>query len=60
MTGLVFSAEGATTLTFAAKDNVGNTETSKTLTIRIDKTAPVITDLGPTTSPNGAGWSRST
>ena len=53
---VVFSAEGTTTLTFAAKDTVGNTETTKTLTIRIDKTAPMITDLGPTTSPNGAGW----
>ena len=49
-----------TTLTFAAKDNVGNTETSKTFTIRIDKTAPVITDLGPTTSPMAPAGPRST
>ena len=56
VTGLVVSAEGTTTLTFSAKDNVGNTESTKTLVIKIDKTAPSITDLGPTTTPNGAGW----
>jgi hypothetical protein len=56
VTGLVFSAEGTTTLTFSAKDNVGNTESTKTFVIKIDKTAPSITDLGPTTTPNGAGW----
>ena len=53
---LVFSAEGTTSLTFSAKDNLGNVESTKTFTIKIDKTAPAITDLGPTTSPNGAGW----
>jgi hypothetical protein len=52
----VISAEGTTTVTFFAKDNVGNTETSKTFTVRIDKTAPTIVDLGPTTSANAAGW----
>ena len=56
VTGLVFSAEGTTTLTFSAKDNVGNVEAEKTFTIKIDKTAPSIADLGPTTSANGAGW----
>ena len=52
----VISAEGTTTVTFFAKDNVNNTETSKTFTVRIDKTAPSIVNLGPTTNPNAAGW----
>jgi len=55
-TGILFTTEGTTTLTFFAKDNVGNLESTKTFTIKIDKTAPTIEDLGPTTSPNGAGW----
>ena len=38
-------------------DNAGNTAVGASFgTIKIDKTAPSITDLGPTTSPNGAGW----
>jgi CheY-specific phosphatase CheX len=54
--GLAFSAEGTTTLTFFAKDNVGNTEPTNTFTITIDKTAPSITDEGTTATPNAAGW----
>ncbi len=56
VTGLVFSAEGTTTVTYFATDNVGNVESTKTFTIRIDKTAPTIADLGPTASANAAGW----
>ena len=56
VTGISISNEGTTTLSFSAKDNAGNTETAKSVTIKIDKTAPVISDLGPTSSPNGAGW----
>jgi hypothetical protein len=39
------SAEGITTLTYFAEDNAGNQETSKTLTVRIDETPPVISGL---------------
>ncbi|MBP0451558.1 hypothetical protein J5Y04_18695 [Kitasatospora sp. RG8] len=35
--------EGETVLTFHATDHAGNTETDKTLTIRLDRTAPVST-----------------
>ncbi|HZD20989.1 MAG TPA: alpha/beta hydrolase domain-containing protein, partial [Burkholderiales bacterium] len=37
------SAEGATSVSYFATDNVGNVEAAKTLTVRIDKTAPVAT-----------------
>jgi hypothetical protein len=40
VTGISFTAEGTTTLSFFAKDNAGNTESTKTLVIKIDKTAP--------------------
>jgi len=36
------SAEGITTITFFGTDNVGNVETAKTLTVRLDKTPPLI------------------
>lgn len=44
-TPLTISAEGTTTLTFLAVDNAGNQEAPKTLTVRIDKTPPVIAGL---------------
>jgi probable HAF family extracellular repeat protein len=44
------TAEGETTITYAAKDNAGNVETGKTLTIKLDKSAPEI-DCG--TLPTG-------
>ncbi|HET7137277.1 MAG TPA: PxKF domain-containing protein [Gaiellaceae bacterium] len=37
-------------------DNAGNTATATFSPIKIDKTAPVITDLGPTSDPNAALW----
>jgi len=37
------TAEGATTVVFAAKDNAGNAEAEKTFVVRIDKTAPTVT-----------------
>ena len=37
------TAEGATTIAYAAKDNAGNVEAAKTLVVRIDKTAPTVT-----------------
>jgi hypothetical protein len=42
---VTISAEGTTTLTFFAIDNAGNQESPKTLTVKIDKTPPVISGL---------------
>lgn len=42
---VTISAEGITILTYFATDNAGNQETAKTLTVRIDKTPPVISGL---------------
>jgi PKD repeat protein len=36
------TAEGATTLTYFARDNAGNIETEQELTVRIDRTPPVV------------------
>lgn len=61
------SVEGETTITYFARDNAGNTETAQSLTIRIDKTAPVISNLPSNqtvvaTGANGAAvsWSSPT
>jgi len=44
--GLVtITAEGTTTITYFATDNLGNEETPKTLTLKIDKTGPTIAGL---------------
>jgi probable HAF family extracellular repeat protein len=40
---LVVGAEGETTITYFARDNDGNEEAPKTLTVRVDKTAPSLT-----------------
>jgi subtilisin family serine protease len=48
--------EGTTTLSYYATDKAGNDEAPNTLTVKIDKTTPTITNLGPTTQPNAAGW----
>jgi hypothetical protein len=37
------TTEGTTTVSFNAEDNAGNKETIKSLTVRLDKTAPVVT-----------------
>jgi Beta-propeller repeat len=42
---VTISAEGATTLSYFATDNAGNLESAKTLTVRIDKTPPIISGL---------------
>lgn len=39
------SAEGVTTLTYFSVDRAGNQEATNTLTVRIDKTAPVLSGL---------------
>ena len=38
------SAEGITTLEYSSTDGAGNTEATKTATVRIDKTAPAVSD----------------
>jgi hypothetical protein len=52
----VINTEGTTTVTYKATDSANNPETAKTFTVKIDKTAPVITDLLATTQPNTALW----
>lgn len=52
-----FSAEGSDTASSSCSDNAGNTA-SASFDVAIDRTAPVITDLGPTTEPNASGWYR--
>jgi hypothetical protein len=37
------TTEGTTTVSFNAEDNAGNKETVKSLTVRLDKTSPVVT-----------------
>ncbi len=52
------STEGSTTVSYRSIDNAGNTETTKTQEVKIDKTAPTI--LGSRTpSANGSGWNNS-
>ncbi|MGE5548948.1 MAG: OmpL47-type beta-barrel domain-containing protein, partial [Bacteroidota bacterium] len=56
-TGTVFSfsAEGTHTVEYWAVDNAGNAEPVKTITIKLDMTAPTIeTVVIP--APNGHGW----
>ncbi len=45
---VTISTEGTTTLTYFATDNAGNIEQSKTLTVKIDKTPPVISGMPAT------------
>ncbi|HEX6185971.1 MAG TPA: hypothetical protein VFZ44_18930, partial [Pyrinomonadaceae bacterium] len=51
------TAEGTTTIVFYAKDRAGNTEVAQTVTVRLDKTAPVIGDV-TRTAANAAGWNN--
>ena len=55
---LLIDAEGETTLTYFATDNAGNVEAAQTITVRIDRTAPVINApgsiLAEAASPAGA------
>jgi hypothetical protein len=54
-TTVAITAEGTTTLSYAATDVAGNTEQTKSLTINIDKTAPA-TQAAATPAANAAGW----
>jgi hypothetical protein len=55
---VTISAEGLTTLTYFARDNAGNQETAKTLTVRIDKTPPTVAFGAAAPTPNAAGWNN--
>jgi len=52
------SAEGITAITFFGTDNAGNVETSRAITIKLDKTPPSITSSRAPTA-NGIGWNNS-
>jgi hypothetical protein len=54
-TSITVTAEGQTTITFAAKDNAGNVEVAKTVTVKLDKTAPTTT-ASSSPPPNTQGW----
>jgi Pectinesterase/MBG domain/Bacterial Ig-like domain/Immunoglobulin domain len=51
------TTEGTTTVVFYSKDRAGNTEVAQTVTIKLDKTAPVIGDV-TRTAANAAGWNN--
>ena len=52
-----FTSEGTTTVIFYAKDQAGNSEAAQTVTVKLDKTAPVIGNLTRTAS-NANGWNN--
>ncbi|HEX8190606.1 MAG TPA: pectinesterase family protein [Pyrinomonadaceae bacterium] len=49
--------EGTTTVVFYAKDQAGNTEAAQTVTVKLDKTAPVMGAVSRT-APNANGWNN--
>jgi hypothetical protein len=51
------SSEGITAVTYFSIDNQGNTEPGKTFTVKIDKTAPVVTAVRDT-AENANGWNN--
>jgi len=55
---MTLSAEGQTTISFAATDHAGNVEATKTLTVMIDKTPPTLTFGNRSPAANAAGWNR--
>ena len=52
---ILLTAEGEIVLEYFATDNAGNVEETQTLTVRIDKTPPVITATADR-EPNENGW----
>lgn len=54
---VTIATEGITTLTYFARDNAGNQEAAKTLTVRIDTTPPTVTAT-QTPAPNANGWNN--
>ena len=53
------NAQGTTTLTYYATDKAGNVEDQKTLTLKIDKTAPTVSSVSPTSGAKNAALSTS-
>ncbi len=53
-----FSQEGTTNISYRSTDAAGNAEESKTLTVKIDKTAPTLVFGEPSVAPNAAGWNN--
>ncbi|HEV2762914.1 MAG TPA: MBG domain-containing protein, partial [Pyrinomonadaceae bacterium] len=51
------SNEGTTTVVFYSKDAAGNSEVAQTVTVKLDKTAPVISDVTRTPA-NAQGWNN--
>jgi parallel beta-helix repeat protein len=49
------TAEGISSVSYGATDKAGNAETSKSLTVKIDKTAPVTT-AASTPAAGASGW----
>jgi parallel beta-helix repeat protein len=54
---IAISTEGVTTVNYAATDNAGNVESTKSLTIKIDRTAPVTAAISSPVA-NVAGWNK--
>lgn len=57
-TTLTVSSEGSHQVAYWSVDNAGNAETSKTVTVFIDKSLPTISGKA-TTDPNANGWYKS-
>jgi len=55
-TSFAVNGTGTHTVTYFAVDQVGNTEATKTTTVRIDPDAPLITNLQPASGSSG-NWS---
>src|SRR5579859_2417123 len=55
---VTISAEGSTTLTFAAIDSFGDQELPKSLNVKIDKTPPALAFGAPSPVPNANGWNN--
>jgi hypothetical protein len=56
-TSFTVSGAGTHTVGYNAVDGAGNPESSHTLTIKIDPSAPTTT-VTPTVAPNGSGWNN--
>ncbi len=57
-TSVTVTSEGTHHVAYWSVDKAGNTESSTTVTVLVDKSAPTITGAA-TTSPNAAGWYKS-
>jgi hypothetical protein len=55
--GITITREGSTTLTYFAADVAGNKEKRKAITVRLDKTPPVVAPVR-TPAPNINGWNN--